>query len=200
MRWAHTWRAANRVMSKITYFKRYRMELDLRRELPAPRLPDDVGWLEWDDLLVDAHAETKFLCFHQEVDALVFPSLGYMDGCRDLMCAIRHRFGFCPAATWLAAGPEGCVGTVQGVVDEEGFGAIQNLGVLAEHRGRGIGRALLLKALHGFRAAGARRSFLEVTASNDAAIGMYRALGFRCHRTVYRGVVVPEPVPLGVCI
>lgn len=188
-------------MSKLTYFKRYRMELDLRREpLPAARLPLEYGWLDWDELLSDVHAEIKFLCFHQEVDALVFPSLGYLEGCRDLMTAIRNRFGFCPGATWLVGGPEGCVGTVQGVIDEEGYGAIQNLGVLAEHRGQGLGRALLLKALHGFREAGVRRTFLEVTATNDSAIAMYRAIGFRCHRTVYRGVPVPELIPLGMGI
>jgi ribosomal protein S18 acetylase RimI-like enzyme len=190
----------NGIMSKLTYFKRYRMELDLRREFPAPRLPHEFGWLEWDEHLLEAHAETKYLCFQQEVDALVFPSLSHYDGCRDLMTAIRCRYGFCPGATWLVAAPDGCVGTVQGVIDEDGFGAIQNLGVLAEHRGRGLGRALLLKALHGFKAAGVKRSFLEVTATNESAMGMYRGLGYRCRRTVYRGVVVPELITLGLGI
>lgn len=187
-------------MSKLTYFKRYRMELDLRRDLPAPRLPAEFGWIDWNDLLLDVHAEVKYLCFQQEVDSQVFPSLAYLDGCRDLMSAIRNRYGFCPGATWLIGGPDGCVATVQGVIDEDGFGAIQNLGVLGEHRGRGLGRALLLKALHGFRAAGARRTSLEVTASNEAAIRMYRDLGYRCRRTTYRGVAVPELISLGMGI
>src|SRR5262245_30219254 len=109
-------------MSKLTYFKRYRMELDLRRDFPVPHLPADFGWIDWDDLLLDVHAEVKYLCFQQEVDSQVFPSLGYLDGCRDLMTAIRNRYGFCPAATWLLGGPDGCVGTVQGIIDEDGFG------------------------------------------------------------------------------
>ncbi len=187
-------------MPTITYFKRYRMELDLRGDWPRAVLPDGYVWLAWDDGLIDLHADVKFRCFRHEVDATVFPSLGYRDGCRDLMHAIRTRFGFCPGATWLAAGPGGAVGTVQGVIDEQGFGAIQNLGVVAEYRGDGLGRALLVKALEGFRAAGARRAFLEATASNGAAVGMYRSLGFRCHRTIYRSVVVPEPIPLGLGI
>jgi len=187
-------------MSKLTYFKRYRMELDLRCDLPAPQLPGEFGWIDWDDLLLDIHAEVKFLCFQQEVDSQVFPSLANMDGCRDLMRSIRDRHGFCPAATWLIGGHDGCVGTVQGVMDDEGYGAIQNLGVLPEHRGRGLGRALLLKALAGFRAMGARRTSLEVTATNEAAIRMYRDLGYRCRRTTYRGVVVPELITLGMGI
>ena len=126
-------------MSKLTYFKRFRMETDLRRPLPPARLPLDFGWLEWDDLLLDVHAEVKFLCFHEEVDAQVFPSLAYLDGCRDLMTAIRARPGFCPGATWLAAGPDGCVGTVQGVIDEEGFGASKTWACCPSTAGGGWG-------------------------------------------------------------
>ena len=59
---------------------------------------------------------------------LVFPSLGTRSGCQDLMAAIRYRPNFCPQATWLVAGPNGCVGTVQGLLDENGYGGIQNLG------------------------------------------------------------------------
>ena len=68
------------------------------------------------------------------------------------------------------------------------MGAIQNLGVLPAHRGLGLGAALLLQALHGFRRAGLGRAFLEVTAQNDAAIRLYRRLGFRCRKTIYKAV------------
>jgi len=185
-------------MPTITYYKRFRMELDLSAAPPPAPLPAGFYWLPWHDDLLDAHAEVKFHCFHQELDSAVFPNLGHLGGCRDLMAVIRGRSGFCPQATWLAAGPEGCVGTVQGVLDERGHGGIQNLGVLTEYRGHGLGRALLLQALAGFRAAGVRRGFLEVTAKNEPAVRMYRALGFRCTKTIYRGVEVSDPVPLGL--
>lgn len=181
-------------MLKLTYFKRYRMELDLRCDLPPPRLPPDYGWIAWHDLLMDLHAEVKFLSFQNEVDAQVFPCLGDREGCRGLMQAIRQRCGFCPEATWLIRGPVGCVATVQGVVDEDHFGAIQNLGVLAEHRGQGLGKALLLKALHGFREIGVQRAFLEVTACNHQAMRLYRHIGFRCRRTIYRSILLPETI------
>jgi ribosomal protein S18 acetylase RimI-like enzyme len=188
---------------KPTYFKRYRMELDLRRYRPAAALPPGFGWVPWHDTLLSAHSETKFFSFHQEMDAAVFPCLGYPAGCRELMVAIATRWGFCPEATWLVAAPDGYAGTVQGVIDEQGYGGIQNLGVVPDYRGRGIGKALLLKALDGFAAAGARRAFLEVTAHNEPAVRMYRDLGFRSYRTVYRQIHppvpldVPEPEPFG---
>jgi ribosomal protein S18 acetylase RimI-like enzyme len=185
---------------KLTYFKRYRMELDLRHPRPAAELPPGYYWLPWSESLLEVHAEVKYLAFRGEMDALVFPSLADRPGCRELMNAIRDRVGFCPAATWLVAGRDGCVGTVQGIVDEQGHGGIQNLGVMAAYRGKGIGRALLLKALVGFVAAGLRRAFLEVTARNESAVRMYRQLGFRCYKTVYRAVSLPEPEPAPIAV
>jgi GNAT superfamily N-acetyltransferase len=203
-------------MRKYTYFKRYRMELDLRhpptgvaapngRGLLPPTLPPGLNWLPWHDALLDLHAEVKALSFLDEMDSVVFPCLGSIGGCRDLMCAIRSRPGFCPGATWLVAAADdgtglarGCVATIQGVIDESGHGGVQNVGVVPEYRGRGIGRALLLKALAGFAAAGVRRAYLEVTARNEPAVRMYRDLGFRCTKTVYRAVPVPEPVGAGI--
>jgi ribosomal protein S18 acetylase RimI-like enzyme len=185
---------------KLTYFKRFRMELDLRHPRPPAELPPGFYWVPWGESLLDVHAEVKYLAFQGEMDALVFPSLADRAGCRELMTAIRDRVGFCAPATWLVAGRDGCVGTVQGIIDEQGHGGIQNLGVMAVYRGKGIGKALLLKALCGFVAAGLSRAFLEVTARNEPAVRMYRHLGFRSYKTVYRAVSLadPEPAPIVV--
>lgn len=185
---------------RLTYFKRYRMELDLPRDLPAADLPPGFRWLPWDDALLDLHAETKYACFRDDLDAKVFPNLGHLPGCRELMRAIRFRDGFCPGSTWLVAGPDGPAGTVQGVCDRARMGAIQNLGVVPGCRGLGLGAALLLKALHGFRAVGLTRAYLEVTAQNEPAVRLYRRYGFRCYRTIYKPVEVPEPAPVGLGI
>ena len=178
-------------MSTLTYFKRYKMEIDLRDLPHVPALPEGYSWLAWDDTLLVKHAEVKFLSFQDEIDAAVFPSLSHRQGCFHLMCEIRRRMGFVPEATWLVACPIGYCGTVQGIREKNGLGAIQNLGVLHAHRERGLGGALLLKALHGFRRAGLGTGFLEVTAQNVGAVRLYRRLGFRCRKTVYKAVEVP---------
>jgi ribosomal protein S18 acetylase RimI-like enzyme len=178
---------------KISYFKRFKMEADLWDARLVPPLPDGYQWVPWDDSLIETHAEVKFHCFQDEIDASVFPSLGCRTGCHNLMSEIRRKPGFLPAATWLIACNSGYCGTVQGVRERTGLGAIQNLGVTAAHRGRGLGSALMLQALEGFRRSGLGRAFLEVTAQNDAAVRMYRRLGFRCRKTVYKAVEVTMP-------
>jgi ribosomal protein S18 acetylase RimI-like enzyme len=74
---------------------------------------------------------------------------------------------------------EGCVCPI---------GAIQNLGVVPEYRGYGLGRALVRRALDGFYQAGLRRAYLEVTAENTCAVRLYRAVGFRRAKTLYKAV------------
>jgi ribosomal protein S18 acetylase RimI-like enzyme len=172
----------------IAYFKRFRMEIDLNEAPPVPALPAGYGWVPWDESLVELHAEVKYYSFQEEIDANVFPSLGSRNGCYFLMREICRKAGFLPEATWLVTCPEGYCGTVQGIRDRSGLGAIQNLGVMPFHRGRGIGRALLVQALHGFRRSGLGRASLEVTARNEGAIRLYRRLGFRCRKTVYKAV------------
>ncbi|HZZ74065.1 MAG TPA: GNAT family N-acetyltransferase [Pirellulales bacterium] len=182
----------------LTYFKRFRMEIPLAgRDFGHAGLRN-YGLVPWQDGLLEAHADVKQHCFHAELDSLIFPCLGDFPGCLRLMNEIVHKPGFLPAATWLVAHRndqgrfiEYC-GTVQGVCDRTGFGAIQNLGVTPEHRDRGLGTLLLHAALEGFRRAGMRRAYLEVTAQNDGAVRLYQRLGFVRAKTLYK-VVQAEP-------
>lgn len=177
------------VSEQVTYFKRFRMEVDVQGPLPrVPLLPPGYAWVSWGEWLIEQHAETKFQSFVDEIDAVVFASLGTREGCRRLMHDIVGRPGFKPEATWLIAYGADYCGTIQGIRDRAGMGAIQNVGITREHRGRGLGAALMLQAMHGFRACGAHRVHLEVTASNESAIRLYRRLGFRFRKTIYKTV------------
>jgi GNAT superfamily N-acetyltransferase len=180
-------------VSPICYFKRYRMEIDLAR-LPAPRLPEGYQCIGWRPDLLEVHAAVLHGCFKDEIDATVFPSLGDPVGCIHLMTEIVRRSNFVPEATWLLAGPEGAVGTVQALRERGVSGAIQNIGVLPGWRGRGLGRGLLLRALHGFYQTGLGRAQLEVTAQNEAALCLYSRLGFRRSRTIYKAVALAHPL------
>jgi len=172
----------------IMYYKRFRMEIDLDGSIHAPALAPPFRWVSWNEGLLEQHAEVKYLSFHQELDSHVFPCLGDRIGCQRLMREIRRKPGFLPNATWLILGPPGFVGTIQGVMDRGPIGAIQNVGVAPHFRGQGLGTALVRKALEGFHAAGLRRAYLEVTAENASAVTLYRNVGFRRAKTLYKAV------------
>lgn len=179
----------------MTYFRRYRMEIDfLRIRLPGPVLPEGYEWVPWRTDCLDRHALAKYVSFRSEVDSRVFPCLGEIAGCKRLMHEIIRQKSFLPEATWLVTHPRGDLaapidcGTIQGLTQSRGLGAIQNVGVVPEHRGMGLGRALMIQSLHGFRSAGLRRVYLEVTAENGPAVELYRSLGFVHCRTIYKAV------------
>ena len=118
-------------------------------------------------------------------------------GCVRLMHEISRQETFLAPATWLISWQsdgnsfQDC-GTIQGLALTEQLGSIQNIGIVPEHRGLGLGRALVEKSLEGFRMAGIRRVVLEVTASNQLAVELYRSLGFRTTRTMYRVAPIEE--------
>lgn len=182
-----------------TYYKRYRMEFDFRQTaVPDAELPDGYSWLAWHPSLNQAHASVKFQCFRGELDSQVFLSLGDIGGCRRLMSDISSHEGFLPGATWLVRfiandfrHPVLC-GTIQGLRRSRWLGAVQNVGVIPEHRGQGLGKALLLRSLAGFRTTGLQRVTLEVTAANVPAVELYRHVGFQLVRTSYREVTTPK--------
>jgi ribosomal protein S18 acetylase RimI-like enzyme len=182
-----------------TYYKRHRMEFDFRRAtVPEPQLPEGYDWVPWHRSLSVVHARVKYECFRDEMDSHVFASLSDVAGCERLMADIVSHAGFVSQAAWMVRfvgnefhGPVLC-GTIQGLRTSRRLGSIQNVGIVADHRGLGLGRALVLRALEGFRAAGMHRVSLEVTAANTPAVQLYRRLGFKHVSTSYREVKTPS--------
>lgn len=178
------------------YYKRFRMEYDLRRMVASPTLADGYEYLGWRADLLEFHAEAKHRSFSGEVDSRVFPCLGEPHGCSQLMHEIADRDNFLPEATWLAvlscdtSSEQVVCGTIQGLCASGAVGSIQNIGTVPEHRGHGIGTGLILRALHGFQSCGLRKAALEVTAENVPAVRLYTRLGFRHVRTLYKSVEV----------
>ncbi len=183
----------------VRYLKRYRMLLDTRqRALSRAVLPEEFSWVAWHPSLLTKHAAVKHDCFRQELDAHIFPALASREGCRKLLADITRHRGFLPGATWMIRiaaqefTEETMCGMVQGIRSDTQHGAIQNLGVVTEFRGLGLGKALLLKSLAGFRQEGLTRIYLEVTAANEAAVDLYRSIGFEIVSTRYREFTVAE--------
>jgi len=181
----------------LTYFKRYRMEIDLTGlDLSPPALGQGYRFLPWHTALLEAHAEAKYLSFRDEIDANVFPCFGDLVGCQRLMREITRKEGFLPEATWLAVYQDGrrkrreLCGTIQGIRDRHRMGSVQNLGITPPHRNRHVGTSLLFRALEGFQQVGLNRVHLEVTAENEGAVRLYRRVGFTVVKTVFKAAEV----------
>ncbi len=179
----------------LTYFKRFRMEFDFANSIWECVAPPNYELVAFSDDIVHEHAAAKFRSFSHELDANVFPCLGRRDGCLRLMREITRRECFVSESTWLLRYRDPVtlqvepVGTVQGI-QNEGWGAIQNLGIDPLHRGRGLGSVLLGRAAQGFRDIGLTHMHLEVTTDNTGAVRLYERLGFKRAWTIYKAAEV----------
>ena len=180
---------------RSVFVKRYRMQIELATSQnwvnQAPGENSVLTWVACHPKLVHQHAQVKWESFRQEMDGSVFPSLASREGCRQLMREISTKDNFVPEATWLAcvgepSGKDIPVGTIQGLRVGALHGAIQNIGVVASWRGRGVGKELIRRSLQGFYLTGCRFVTLEVTTHNFRAIELYESVGFKTSETVYK--------------
>ena len=63
-------------------------------------------------------------------------------------------------------------------------GHVVSIAVLPQHRRKGIAQAVINRALEGMKYYKAKQCFLEVRVTNEAAISLYKKLGFEITRTI----------------
>jgi ribosomal protein S18 acetylase RimI-like enzyme len=85
-----------------------------------------------------------------------------------------------PAGIFVLDDEGRAVGYISTVCDREaGIGRIPNLAIVAELRGQGWGRRLILHALEHFRRQGMTHGKIETLAQNKVGYALYTSLGFR---------------------
>jgi ribosomal protein S18 acetylase RimI-like enzyme len=174
----------------VEYFERIVMEVDLGW-LSAPwEPPPGTRLVPWSRDRIDAHAEVMARSFDGADDARLFRRLGFKQGCQAVMKEIAQHLAFSKGATWTIEDADGPIGCIQGVRRDWKIGAIQNIAVVPERQGQGVGTALISAACHGFRREGLRFAVLEVTADNEPAVGLYRRMGFAARRRFLRAAEV----------
>ena len=67
---------------------------------------------------------------------------------------------------------------IAGVHDYDGFIELGPIGVLMDHRGRGLGKVLMEETLSSLLKKRIKRSYLEVDITNSPAINLYKKYGF----------------------
>jgi ribosomal-protein-alanine N-acetyltransferase len=63
-------------------------------------------------------------------------------------------------------------------------GHVVSIAILPQHRRQGVAQAIINKALKGMEYYKAKQGFLEVRVTNEAAISLYKKLGFEITRTI----------------
>jgi len=187
----------------VRYVKRLQMIFDFRRTPmpPSPiELPNGFRTVPWDPSLLYAHAVVKYQGFRNDSDADVFPTFKQFDRCLSLMESITSNDSFVPEATLLISlGSPPIAGeyvaNIQGMRLSRETGAIQNVAVVPDFRRQGLGRALVLGALHAFRSIGVQQVSLDVTADNNPAMRLYERIGFRTVRVHFKETVIDDGLP-----
>jgi ribosomal protein S18 acetylase RimI-like enzyme len=110
-----------------------------------------------------------------EVDATAFTPFWRLDraGLREALRATEHR----RLRVVLGAGHRVVGYAICGASGGRGF--VQRLAVLPEAQGRGVGKRLLLDGLHWLRTLRAAEIAVNTQLGNDAALALYRRVGFR---------------------
>ena len=106
-----------------------------------------------------------------DLEALTFPEDPWTEG------MLREELAS-PSSHYLIARADGAACGYGGVRALGDQGDIMTIGVVPGARGRSVGSRLLDGLIAWARRAGADELFLDVRASNDAAIGLYLSRGF----------------------
>ena len=64
-------------------------------------------------------------------------------------------------------------------------GHVVSVAVMPEYRRKGIGKALVVRAMEGARVYNAKQFYLEVRVTNSEAIDLYKKLGLEVSRTIH---------------
>jgi mycothiol synthase len=139
---------------------------------PLPETPSPAGWSvrevegegEWEDR-VEVHRE-------------VWPSSRMT---LEAYRRMREAPGYVAELDLVAAGPGGALGAYCICWLDEGSktGLFEPVGTHPAHRGKGLGRAVVLEGLRMLRALGASSALVTSLHDNEAASGLYESVGFR---------------------
>ncbi|HEX9710516.1 MAG TPA: GNAT family N-acetyltransferase [Candidatus Thermoplasmatota archaeon] len=189
-RWLHLPPARGRALLAAQGFlplARALMLRDLTKGLPAPPPvpagytvvpPDPSRSDEWSRFALEAYrGTTDFAVITLEESEAAYRRLyaRFLGG----------EFGPYARGMSFAAVPEGGAGPAA-VLHTVFVGPdpyVGDLSVHPAHRRRGLGRALLLRALSAYAAAGAKRAGLTATEQNRPAYALYRSVGFQVARS-----------------
>jgi mycothiol synthase len=146
------------------------MTRDVTLPAPATAAPDGVAVLMYDPEYSEATRLAQNEAYADDSHALLFSA-------EDWPQYVTGRADFSPRTSFLALdGPE--VAAFLCSTAGAGEGIVHILGTRPPWRGRGLGAALISRALAAYQEAGLTAARVQVCSSNTRAVGLYSKLGF----------------------
>ncbi len=174
--WAHGDGRPAAALATATGFDRVRslwqMSRSLSDDLPEPQLPDGI--------VVDT-----FVAGSDDEDWVALNARSFAEHPEQggwTIADLRDRVAepwFDPAGFFVARRGPSMVGFHWTKVHDETTGEVYVVGIDAAERGRGLGKALTLLGIRHLKGLGLARVILYVDEGNQAAVRLYRGLGFQ---------------------
>jgi ribosomal protein S18 acetylase RimI-like enzyme len=158
------------------------VELELENYVPESS-PADATLISWDNAHLARAAAVVFQSYQDQADALICSDYTTLGGCESYLHSLVQNPGcgsFFPEGSFMAIGDDGTpCGFVLGSLISASAGMIPQISIHPSYQGRGLGIALMERALLQFRNRGLRTVSLTVTKKNCRAFEWYQRLGFR---------------------
>jgi len=170
----------------FTAMERMIMSVALAGELPDCPLPPAHELSAWEDHYLERAAQLFHDANCDTVDALIYPQFRTFSETLRMVEAIRDggAGAFVEEASGIVLHGMTLCGAIMLVRPEPGQGFVVVIAVAPAHQGRGVGRALLAGTLASAWRLGIRTVDLTVTEGNQAAVALYRRLGFSDRRRI----------------
>jgi mycothiol synthase len=170
----------------------YRMSAPVTGTIPAPEIADGY---QIRPLAGDSEVEGWVAAFNGAFAGHYDPPTMTVDDKRNQMTAAGHL----PDADLVLVSPDGRivgVGRNSREIIEEGQdkGWVNSIAIVPEHRGKGLGRALLLSSMAALKGAGFTRVHLSADTGNESgALELYQSAGFAVDSrlVVYLRTIIP---------
>lgn len=168
------------------YFPRQFLERDLAQFPPCRSHAVEEMIVPWNNTLLEEAARVAWFGYRNQVDSRVCEDYRTEEGCEGYLRSLVETPGcgtFLPAASRVALDSRGAVCGFILVSRISQTGAmIPQISVLPPHQGRGLGGALMERALAALAAEGWRSVGLTVTVENRRALEWYERQGFRLRK------------------
>jgi len=174
------------IRNGFQYHPRYYLELDLASYPWGIQHSCLERIMAWDAAYISPMAEMAMASYRNQIDAVICEDYCSPAGCENYLRSLVENPGcgvFEPEASLVAIDSRGLpcgfviASRISGLA-----GMIPQIAISPSHQGRGLGKALMDRALCHFKARGFRTVSLTVTKRNRRAFEWYQRVGFKIRK------------------